>query len=70
MEISNGLIQEPSKDLIYGVEGVGKTSLASTYPKPLFIDTEGSTTKHNVSRLVVTDYLTFQEAMKICVSEK
>lgn len=35
----------PSKLIIYGVEGIGKTTLASQFPKPLFIDLEGSTAK-------------------------
>lgn len=35
------------KTLIYGVEGVGKSTLASKFPKPIFLDTEGSTDKYN-----------------------
>ena len=35
------------KTLIYGVEGVGKTTLASKFPKAVFLDTEGSTDKYN-----------------------
>lgn len=34
------------KTVIYGVEGVGKTLLASQFPDPVFIDTEGSTTHY------------------------
>lgn len=40
------------KTVIYGVEGIGKTTLASKFPDPLFIDTEGSTTHfESVKRL-------------------
>lgn len=35
------------KTLIYGVEGVGKSTLASKFPKAVFLDTEGSTDKYN-----------------------
>lgn len=35
------------KTLIYGVEGVGKSTLASKFPKAIFLDTEGSTDKYN-----------------------
>ncbi len=35
----------PSKILLYGVEGIGKSTLAAQFPKPIFIDTEGSTMK-------------------------
>lgn len=40
------------KTLIYGTEGIGKTTLASQFPDPVFIDTEGSTTHFdNIKRL-------------------
>jgi hypothetical protein len=39
------------KTVIYGVEGIGKTTLASQFPSPIFIDLEGSTTRFNVERL-------------------
>ena len=34
------------KTVIYGVEGIGKTTLAAKFPDPLFIDTEGSTSRY------------------------
>ena len=39
------------KTVIYGQEGVGKTSLAACFPGSVFIDCEGSTTKMNLRRL-------------------
>ena len=39
------------KTIIAGVEGVGKTTLASKFPNPIFIDTEGSTNHFDVARL-------------------
>lgn len=39
------------KTVIYGQEGVGKTSLAAKFPGAVFIDCEGSTSKMNVRRL-------------------
>jgi hypothetical protein len=38
------------KVLVYGVEGVGKSTFASQFPDPLFIDTEGSTAYLDVRR--------------------
>ena len=38
------------KVLLYGVEGVGKTSFATHFPEPVFIDTEGSTDHIDVVR--------------------
>ena len=39
------------KVLIYGVEGIGKTTFASKFPDPIFIDTEGSTGFINARKL-------------------
>lgn len=39
------------KIVLYGQEGVGKTSLATQFPSPVFLDCEGSTSKMNVRRL-------------------
>lgn len=49
-EITSGLQNKPYKVVIYGVEGIGKTSLAAKFPDPLFIDTEGSTARMDVRR--------------------
>lgn len=50
MEIIRGKLPGPKKTVIYGPEGIGKSTLASQFPKPLFIDTEGSTKEMDVSR--------------------
>lgn len=51
MNISTGVIAKAQKVVEYGPEGVGKTTLASQSPDPLFIDTEGSTNNMDVKRL-------------------
>jgi len=51
MEIIRGKQNNPQKVVIYGPEGVGKTSLAAQFPRPLFIDTEGSTGNYDVARM-------------------
>ena len=50
MNITRGIQQKPLKVVIYGPEGIGKSTFASLFPDPLFIDTEGSTTRMNVAR--------------------
>lgn len=50
MQISRGIIQKAKKVVIYGPEGIGKTTLASRFPEPVFIDTEGSTSHMDVAR--------------------
>lgn len=50
MNISYGIVKSAQKIVIYGPEGIGKSTLASKFPSPLFIDTEGSTKKLDVRR--------------------
>ena len=50
MNITSGRIRTPQKVVIYGVEGIGKTTFASHFPDPVFIDTEGSTKFLDVKR--------------------
>lgn len=51
MEIIKGKINKPVKVTVYGPEGIGKSTFASKFPDPLFIDTEGSTSHMDVARL-------------------
>lgn len=50
MNIIRGKQQKPQKTVIYGPEGVGKSTFASRFPEPLFIDTEDSTVNMDVAR--------------------
>lgn len=50
MEITRGRIPCGQKVIIYGPEGIGKTTLAASFPNPVFIDTEGSTKNFDVAR--------------------
>ena len=50
MKIIRGKIQSAKKVVIYGPEGIGKSTLASQFPDPIFIDTEGSTKDMDVAR--------------------
>lgn len=50
VKISNGIVRKRQKVVIYGPEGIGKSTLAAHFPNPLFIDTEGSTGNLNVNR--------------------
>lgn len=49
--ITFGRIKKAEKIVIYGPEGIGKSTFASRFPDALFIDIEGSTNRMNVARL-------------------
>lgn len=50
MNIIRGKMQSAKKVVIYGPEGIGKSTFAAQFPNPLFIDTEGSTKDMDVAR--------------------
>lgn len=50
MEIISGWQPSAYKVVIYGPEGIGKSTFASQFPEPVFIDTEGSTKFMDVRR--------------------
>ncbi len=51
LNITNGTQKRPVKVVITGTEGIGKSTLASHAPYPLFIDTEGGTDQINTRRV-------------------
>ena len=51
MEITRGIIPKAQKVVLYGPEGIGKSTFAAQFPEVVFIDTEGSTAGMDVARL-------------------
>lgn len=54
-KITGGVVSAPLKVVLYGVEGIGKSSFAARFPQPVFIDTEGGTGRLDVRRLPAPD---------------
>lgn len=50
MKIVTGKRKRAQKVVLYGTEGIGKTTFASHFPSPVFIDTESSTDHLDVAR--------------------
>lgn len=51
MQIIRGKQPGAKKTVIYGPEGIGKSTFVSHFPDPVFIDTEGSTKDMDVARM-------------------
>ena len=49
--ITSGVQNCPVKVILYGPEGIGKSTFAAQFPDAVFIDTEGGTKRLNVARL-------------------
>lgn len=50
MKESTGKLNGPQKVVLYGAEGVGKTTLAAQFPNPYFFDLEAGTKNFDVRR--------------------
>lgn len=50
MEITSGKIKSAQKVVVYGPEGIGKSTFASKFPEAIFSDVEGSTKHMDVHR--------------------
>ena len=69
--ITSGVIPTAKKVVIYGIEGIGKSTFASQFPDPLYIDTEGSTKHMNVKRLPSPDtWQTLIEEIRFVAAER
>ena len=51
MQITSGKISSALKVVVYGPEGIGKSTFAAQFPDPIFCDTEGSTKHMDVRRM-------------------
>ena len=69
MNINTGKQHKPIKAVIYGPEGIGKSTFASKFPAPLFIDTEGSTSRMDVARTDTPSSLEMLRSMLVELSD-
>lgn len=63
MKIIKGKQQHAVRAVIYGPEGIGKSTLASQFPKPLILDTEDGTGQLDVDRVKCDDWSTLEGAL-------
>jgi hypothetical protein len=63
MKITRGKRATAKKILKYGVEGIGKSTLASQFPNPLVLDTEDGTHHLDVARVRVETAIDLEDAI-------
>jgi hypothetical protein len=56
LNITRGRRQAAVRGTIYGIEGIGKTTLATQFPAPLVLDTEDGTNHIDVARASIHDW--------------
>jgi len=65
IRIERGRRQSPVRAVIYGPEGVGKSTLAAEFPRPVILDTEEGTHHLDVARVQITSW----DDLKAAVAE-
>lgn len=63
MKIIKGIVSEPQKVVIYGPQGIGKSSLAALFPSPLFLDTEKGSRRLAVDRVAIDSLKEFADCI-------
>lgn len=63
MKIVRGVQRSPLRVVLYGVEGIGKSTLASQFPDAVILDTEDGTGQIDCARVVCHDFVTLEGAM-------
>ncbi|VGO14769.1 hypothetical protein PDESU_03338 [Pontiella desulfatans] len=65
LQLVTGKQIKPQRVVIYAPEGIGKSTFASQFPKPLFIDIEGGTSTLDVARAPkASSWAMFKEQLK------
>jgi hypothetical protein len=70
VKIVKGKQAAPVRCVLYGVEGIGKTTLAAQFPTPLFLDTEDGTKQLEVDRVACQDWPSLRGAVAELAVEK
>ena len=70
MKITSGKQSKPQRVVIYGVESVGKSTFASRFPKPLFLDVEQGTAHLDIDRAAISTGAELDAAIKECAATK
>jgi hypothetical protein len=63
LKIVRGKVAGPVRGVLYGTEGIGKSTLATQWPAPLVLDTEDGTGQIDCARVVIHDCVNLESAM-------
>jgi hypothetical protein len=63
LKIIRGKVAGPVRAVLYGTEGIGKSTLAAQWPDPLILDTEDGTGQIDCARVVCHDCVNLESAM-------
>lgn len=64
-KVSSGVLDNSQIYVIYGIPKVGKSTFASNFPKPLFLDLEDGSERLSVERLTSKELPTLDDVLKV-----
>lgn len=70
LNIKRGKLSRPQKLVIYAPAGIGKSTLASQLPNPLFVDFEGGTHQLDVARVEPVTISEFEKIVRELVRDR
>jgi len=69
--VKTGRLTRPTRVLLYGPEGIGKSTFASKAPSPIYLGTEEGTSQLDVSRMPEPEcWQDVQDAIEVLTNEK
>jgi hypothetical protein len=68
MNITKGKQRQAVRAVIYGVEGIGKSTFAAGLPGPLFLDLEKGTSHLDISRVEIDTWGDLEAALNECLT--
>ena len=69
LQITKGIQKTAVRAVIYGTEGIGKSTLAAALPDALILDTEDGTKQLDVARALVLDWRAAESAIRELISD-
>jgi len=69
IQITSGKKKEPQFILLYGLEGMGKSTWAASLPNPIFADTERGSTELDISRQEIPNWNDLHEFIDYLMKE-
>lgn len=63
IKIERGVKAGATRTVLYGTEGIGKSTLAAQWPNPVVLDTEDGTGRIDCARVVCPDWMTLHTAL-------
>ena len=70
LTIEKGAKKSAVKCVVYGVEGIGKTTFASHFPNPLFIDLDKGSQRMEVDRVSPTSWMELMKTLQAITQER